>query len=171
MEIGLRHGLRRSRRNSLRLSAARGRPPRLRTENGPHHALRRSLRHAPRRTPITDDRGVSILEFAGFLPFLLLIGMAAIQLGLVGYSANQAGSGARAAARVQSQGGDGTGAGRAAMSGWLDADIDAGGGGGGGDTTTATVTVHVPVLVPFLDDRWDVRRTATMPNDRDPEGG
>lgn len=130
---------------------------RPRTENGP----RRSLR--------TDDRGVSILEFAGFLPFLLLIGMAAIQLGLVGYSANQAGSGARAAARVQSQGGDGTGAGQAAMSGWLDADIDA--GGGGGDTTTATVTVHVPVLVPFLDDRWDVRRTATMPNDRDPEGG
>ncbi|MFD3480037.1 TadE/TadG family type IV pilus assembly protein [Streptomyces sp. NPDC058695] len=129
---------------------------RPRTENG-----RRSLR--------TDDRGVSILEFAGFLPFLLLIGMAAIQLGLVGYSANQAGSGARAAARVQSQGGDGTGAGQAAMSGWLDADIDA--GGGGGDTTTATVTVHVPVLVPFLDDRWDVRRTATMPNDRDPEGG
>ncbi|MEU6663548.1 TadE/TadG family type IV pilus assembly protein [Streptomyces sp. NPDC046821] len=109
-----------------------------------------------------------MLEFAGFLPFLLLIGMAAIQLGLVGYSANQAGSGARAAARVQSLGGDGAGAGRAAMSAWLDADVDP--GGGGGRTTTATVTVHVPVLVPFLDARWDVRRSATMPNDRTQEG-
>ncbi|MFG3368221.1 TadE family protein [Streptomyces sp. NPDC090032] len=152
VESGLRHGPRSSPRRGT-VGGSR------QTEVGPH----------PRPTPLTDDRGVSILEFAGFLPFLLLIGMAAIQLGLVGYSANQAGSGARAAARVQSQGGDGTGAGRAAMSEWLDADIDA--GGGGGDTTTATVTVHVPVLVPFLDDRWDVRRTATMPNDRDPEGG
>ncbi|WP_405484932.1 TadE/TadG family type IV pilus assembly protein [Streptomyces sp. NBC_00009] len=139
------------------------------SQTGRDDARRPRAEHGPRRSLRADDRGVSILEFAGFLPFLLLIGMAAIQLGLVGYSANQAGSGARAAARVQSQGGDGTGAGQAAMSGWLDADIDA--GGGGGDTTTATVTVHVPVLVPFLDEQWDVRRTATMPNDRDPEGG
>jgi hypothetical protein len=140
-----------------------------RPRTGIDGARRPSTENAPRRSLRADDRGVSILEFAGFLPFLLLIGMAAIQLGLVGYSANQAGSGARAAARVQSQGGDGTGAGQAAMSGWLDADIDP--GGGGGDTTTATVTVHVPVLVPFLDEQWDVRRTATMPNDRDSEGG
>ncbi|NDZ98398.1 pilus assembly protein, partial [Streptomyces sp. SID10116] len=45
-----------------------------------------------------------MLEFAGFLPILLLIGLAAIQLGLIGYAANQAGSGARAAARAASQG-------------------------------------------------------------------
>ncbi|MGW6752533.1 TadE/TadG family type IV pilus assembly protein [Streptomyces sp. NPDC055006] len=161
------HGLRaRTGIDDARRPLTESGPRRPLTESGPR---RRRTECGPRRGLRTDDRGVSILEFAGFLPFLLLIGMAAIQLGLVGYSANQAGSGARAAARVQSQGGDGTGAGQAAMSGWLDADIDA--GGGGGDTTTATVTVHVPVLVPFLDDRWDVRRTATMPNDQDPQGG
>jgi hypothetical protein len=43
------------------------------------------------RSRARDDRGVSMLEFAGFLPVLLLVGLAAIQLGLVGYAANQAG--------------------------------------------------------------------------------
>ncbi|WP_338699992.1 TadE/TadG family type IV pilus assembly protein [Streptomyces sp. Q6] len=65
-------------------------------------------RDRPRRTPhapapeppptarrrLRGDHGVSMLEFAGFLPFLLIIGMAAIQLGLVGYGASQAGSAA-----------------------------------------------------------------------------
>lgn len=52
-------------------------------------------RHRTRmkRTRRWDDRGVSMLEFAGFLPVLLVIGMAAIQLGLIGYGINQAGRG------------------------------------------------------------------------------
>ncbi|WP_372514385.1 hypothetical protein [Streptomyces fragilis] len=33
------------------------------------------------------DRGVSSLELAGYLPVLLVIAMAALQLGLVGYGA------------------------------------------------------------------------------------
>ncbi len=111
-----------------------------------------------------DDRGSSMLEFAGFLPVLLLVGLAAIQLGLVGFAANQAGTGARAGARVASQaeGGDGVAAARAAMTDGLDATVTP---GGGGDTTTYTVAVHVPTLLPFVGNGWTVTRSATMPND------
>jgi hypothetical protein len=103
-----------------------------------------------------------MLEFAGFLPFLLLIGMAVIQLGLVGYAANQAGSSARAAARAESLNpGTGQQAATAAASAWLDpaAGITA------GDEVTATVTVHVPPVIPLFDG-WDLTRSATMPNDK-----
>ncbi|MGW3496962.1 TadE/TadG family type IV pilus assembly protein [Streptomyces sp. NPDC001020] len=111
---------------------------------------------------LRSDRGVSMLEFAGFLPILLLIGMAAIQLGLIGYGINQAGSGARAAARAGSfQDGGGEAAGRAAVSGWLNADPSV---ERGDDTTTATVTVHVPAVIPLLSG-WDITRHATMPTD------
>ncbi len=122
----------------------------------------------PSRRP-RGDKGVSMLEFAGFLPILLLVGLAAIQLGLVGYAANQAGSGARAAARVESrEGTGGEAAGHAAMDSGLDADVSV---GGGGDTTTATVTVQVPTLLPFVDTDWEVEKTVTMPNDDPAEPG
>ncbi|GAA1902637.1 TadE/TadG family type IV pilus assembly protein [Streptomyces durmitorensis] len=120
-----------------------------------------------RESPRWNDRGVSMLEFAGFLPILLLIGLAAIQLGLVGYAVNQAGSGARAAARVASQGEGGQAAGLAAMDGSLDAQVAL---SGGGDTTTAEVTVQVPTLLPFVDGGWSVTKSATMPNDEDEDG-
>jgi hypothetical protein len=110
------------------------------------------------------DRGSSILEFAGFLPILIIIGLACIQLGLIGYGINQAGTGARAAARTASLDGDGVAAGVASVSDWLDPDVDA--PLGAGDTTTATVTVHVPAIIPLFDE-WDVQRSATMPNDED----
>ncbi|MEU5703740.1 TadE/TadG family type IV pilus assembly protein [Streptomyces aurantiacus] len=102
-----------------------------------------------------------MLEFAGFLPILLLIGMAAIQLGLIGYGINQAGSAARAAARAASQGDDGTAAGQAAVSGWLDPNVSA---PEGADLTTATVTVQVPAVIPLLPS-VTVERHATMPTD------
>ncbi|MEU9187870.1 TadE/TadG family type IV pilus assembly protein [Streptomyces sp. NPDC048484] len=121
--------------------------------------LRRMWRRA------RDDRGVSMLEFAGFLPILLLVGLATIQLGLIGYAANQAGSGARAAARVASQDGVGEAAGQAAMSDWIDATVSA--PKGGGDTTTATVVVQVPLLLPFVGEDLTVTKRATMPNDDD----
>ncbi|MGW0968995.1 TadE/TadG family type IV pilus assembly protein [Streptomyces sp. NPDC002516] len=108
-----------------------------------------------------DDRGVSILEFVGFLPILLLVGLAAVQLGLIGYGVNQAGSAARAAARVASQGGDGGAAGRAAVSGWLDPRVTP---DKGAETTTATVRVHVPGVIPLFGG-YDVTRHATMPTD------
>ncbi|QIZ01915.2 TadE family protein [Streptomyces sp. S1D4-11] len=119
----------------------------------------RPLRWLRRR--LRDDRGVSMLEFAGFLPILLVIGMAAIQLGLIGYGINQAGTGARAAARVESQGGDGDAAAQAAVSGWLKPDpshLD------GPDVTTATVKVKVPGVIPLFGP-YIVTRHATMPTD------
>ncbi|MFJ8820375.1 TadE/TadG family type IV pilus assembly protein [Streptomyces sp. NPDC102467] len=120
---------------------------------------------ADRRT--FDDRGVSILEFAGFLPFLLVIGMAAIQLGLVGYGANQAGSAARAAARAESLN---QGTGGAAAAGSASAWLEPSGGECAGDATiTCTVTVHVPAIIPLFDG-WDLHRKATMPNDQYSEG-
>ncbi|GHD65821.1 septum formation initiator [Streptomyces mirabilis] len=102
-----------------------------------------------------------MLEFAGFLPILLVIGMAAIQLGLIGYGINQAGTGARAAARVESQGGDGTAAGQAAVSGWLNPNVTP---DEGADLTTATVTVSVPGVIPLFGP-YTVTRHATMPTD------
>ncbi|QNS04401.1 TadE/TadG family type IV pilus assembly protein [Streptomyces xanthii] len=103
-----------------------------------------------------------MLEFAGFLPFLLIIGMAAIQLGLVGYGANQAGSAARAAARAESlEPGTGQAAATGSTSTWLHPRAAI----APGDAVQATVTVHVPAIIPLFDG-WDLHRTATMPNDR-----
>ena len=110
------------------------------------------------------DRGASILEFTGFLPILLVIGLACIQLGLIGYGINQAGTGARAAARATSLGGDGETAGIASVSDWLNPQVDA--PPGAGDTTTAKVTVTVPAIIPIFDS-WPVTREVTMPNDQD----
>ncbi|WP_307835280.1 TadE family protein [Streptomyces adelaidensis] len=119
---------------------------------------------APPQPRRWNDQGSSILEFAGFLPILLLVGMAAIQLGLVGYGISQAGSAARAAARAESlEIGAGEAAGAAAASAWLDPTPDA---DRGTDTTTATVTVTVPSVIPLFDP-VTVERTATMPNDDD----
>lgn len=117
-----------------------------------------------RRNRRLDDRGVSMLEFAGFLPVLLLVSMAAIQLGLIGYGISQAGSGARAAARAASQNRDGAAAGTAAVSGWLSPEVTA---FRDGDTTKTTVTVHVPAVIPLLSP-WTVVRHVTMPNDPAP---
>jgi Flp pilus assembly protein TadG len=102
-----------------------------------------------------------MLEFAGFLPILLLVGMAAIQLGLIGYGLSQAGTAARAAARAESQGDDGTAAGQAAVSGWLDPAVAP---AEGPDLTTATVIVTVPAVIPLLP-AVEVTRHATMPTD------
>ncbi|WP_055717911.1 TadE family protein, partial [Streptomyces torulosus] len=110
-----------------------------------------------------NDRGAAILEFAGFLPILLLVAMAAIQLGLIGYGISQAGSAARAAARAESLGNDGVAAGQAAASGWLDPEVSP---NQGPDTTTATVVVTVPSVIPLFDP-VSLERTATMPNDED----
>jgi hypothetical protein len=137
-------------------------PYRSGAERGIRAALRPSGRFRATRR-LRGDQGVSILEFTGFLPILLLVGMAAVQLGLIGYGVNQAGSGARAAARVQSQGGDGRAAGQAAVSGWLNPDVSPG-GGPGSDLTTATVQVTVPGVIPFLGS-YPVSRRVTMPTD------
>ncbi|MEU1123227.1 TadE/TadG family type IV pilus assembly protein [Streptomyces sp. NPDC005899] len=130
---------------------------------------------APVRTPRAAapvpgrnrDRGSTAIEYLGFLPVLILIGLAGLQLGLVAYTAQQAGTAARAAARTASQedrSGSYQRVGRASMTGWV-ADRARIGAPTGGDTVTVTVTVDIPdVLLGLLGDRT-VEKSATMPRD------
>ncbi|WP_448318490.1 TadE/TadG family type IV pilus assembly protein [Streptomyces sp. CO7] len=124
-------------------------------------------RFRPSGPRLRGDRGVSSLELAGYLPVLLVIAMAALQLGLVGYGANQAGTAARAAARAASQEGDGAAVGAAAVSSWLDPAVST---DLGAETTTARVVVHVPSVIPLFGG-WDIARDATMPTDRTAASG
>ncbi len=122
-----------------------------------------------RQKPTGDDgdRGSSALEFAGMLPLLLLVALAAIQLGIAGYAVQQAGTGARAAARIAGQddtAGGYTGAGKAAMSGWT-ADRSAFSLTRSGDAVTVTTSVTIPSLLPGIDGFGSATRTVTMPRD------
>ncbi|WP_424889911.1 TadE/TadG family type IV pilus assembly protein [Streptomyces sp. XH2] len=115
------------------------------------------------------------IELIGFLPVLLLVGLAAIQLGLAAYAAQQAGSAARAAARTASLDDprvSPAAAGRAAMSGWLRTSgaPAAAPCGGGAPQTTAEVTVVIPAVLPLLGER-SVTRRATMPCPAAPGAG
>ncbi|MEU2230224.1 TadE/TadG family type IV pilus assembly protein [Streptomyces vietnamensis] len=111
------------------------------------------------------DRGQAAIEYLGFLPILLIVGLAGLQLGVAAYAAQQAGTAARAAARAESvlaenpdaDGPDGDAAARAAADWVTGVDVHRDGGG-----IVATVTVRVPHVVPF----WnfdDIPKTATMP--------
>ncbi|MGW1841237.1 TadE/TadG family type IV pilus assembly protein [Streptomyces sp. NPDC001966] len=117
---------------------------------------------APRR-----DRGQVAIEYMGFIPLLLLVGLFAIQLGVAVYAANQAGTGARAAARSASQDvprGDSERAGRDAMSDWLgsykNSKFSSHGGYG---EVTYTTRVRIPSVVPGIDNWGWAKRSSTMP--------
>ncbi|MDG4858494.1 pilus assembly protein [Streptomyces sp. T-3] len=116
---------------------------------------------------VRSDRGAAILEFTGFLPLLLFIALAVIQLGLVGYAYEQAGSAARAGARAGSQGHSAATAGDAAVSTWLADDTNTTGVCLGGEygRIKAQATVQIPTLIPFADMGWEATRTVTMPCD------
>ncbi|ROV64720.1 TadE/TadG family type IV pilus assembly protein [Streptomyces globisporus] len=112
------------------------------------------------------DRGQVAMEYLGFLPLLLLVAVAAIQLGVAAYAASQAGTAARAGARTEASvdaRGSGESNARDAVSDWVE-------DGGfeyrrtGGRDITVTVEVKVPSIVPGLDD-WTAKRSATMPNE------
>ncbi|MDF4253718.1 TadE family protein [Streptomyces sp. WMMB303] len=114
------------------------------------------------------DRGSSALEFAGMLPLLLLVAMAAIQLGIVGYAVQQAGTGARAAARVASREETSdryAAGGRAAMSDWT-AERSSFTRADGRGEVRVTATVSIPSLLPGMDSLGSASRSATMPSDR-----
>ncbi|MFB7513740.1 TadE/TadG family type IV pilus assembly protein [Streptomyces sp. NPDC056144] len=107
------------------------------------------------------------IEYLGFLPVLLLAGLAGLQLGLAAYVAQQAGTAARAAARADTTDepfpGGAAEAGFASMSGWVQGRAQIAVSGG-----VATVTVTIPEVVPF----WSfdpVTKTATMPVPPDEE--
>ncbi|WP_053726302.1 hypothetical protein [Streptomyces sp. WM6378] len=121
------------------------------------------------RTHRGRDRGQVALEYIGFVAILLLVGLAAIQLGVAAYAVNQAGTGARAAARAASlddpRAGepklDPVAAGTAAVSGWLKPDVTP--AGSGGDEATYTVTIKIPSVIPGIPDFGTATRTSTMP--------
>lgn len=123
----------------------------------------------PRRT---RDRGQVAVEYLGFLPLLLLVALAGIQLGIVAYAAQQAGTGARAAARAATHDDTTLGpreAGVAAMSDWIAERSTVAPQEGSGEVTV-DVTVKIPSVVPFWDGFGSVTRSATMPLPQPEEG-
>ncbi|MFJ7332164.1 TadE/TadG family type IV pilus assembly protein [Streptomyces sp. NPDC101110] len=109
------------------------------------------------------DRGQVAIEYIGFLPILLLVALAAVQLGLIAYTAQQAGTAARAGARSASLGGPAEADCKAAVSSWL-AGRTSCPPSIGGEEVTVTATVQIPSLVPG----WEFDpavKTATMPRD------
>jgi Flp pilus assembly protein TadG len=105
------------------------------------------------------DRGQVAIEYLGFIPILLIVGLAGIQIGAVAYAAEQAGTAAHAGARAASLRQDVGQACANAVSAGIDVRCDP---SEGDDTVTVTATVHIPKVV------WDfgyAHRTATMPLD------
>jgi hypothetical protein len=115
---------------------------------------------APRR-----DRGQVAIEYLGFLPLLLLVGLLAIQAGLAAYAANQAGTGARAAARMasMSSGGCDEEAGKDAMSGWTAERAEIDDRLSSFDEVTCTARVDVPDILPGVHIWSTAERSSTMP--------
>ncbi|MEV6052303.1 TadE/TadG family type IV pilus assembly protein [Streptomyces sp. NPDC052107] len=106
------------------------------------------------------DRGQVAIEYLGFIPLLLIVGLAGIQIGAVAYAAEQAGTAARAGARAASLRQDAQQACSEAVSGGLEVTCSPGGGGDG--SVTVTARVHIPKIV------WDfgyATKSATMPLD------
>ncbi|WP_432134849.1 MULTISPECIES: TadE/TadG family type IV pilus assembly protein [unclassified Streptomyces] len=98
------------------------------------------------------------------MPVLILVAMAGVQLGLIAYAAQQAGTAARAGARAASLDRSAQEGCETAVSGWL-ADGVSCAESYGGDEVTVTATVQIPSVVPG----WDfdpARKSATMPLDR-----
>ncbi|MDF3298144.1 TadE/TadG family type IV pilus assembly protein [Streptomyces tropicalis] len=110
------------------------------------------------------DRGQAALEYLGFLPVLLIVALAAVQLGLVAYAAQQAGTAARAGARAASLRQGAQQACTEAVAGWL-AHRTRCTPAPGGDTVTVTAEVTIPSVVPGWDPIGTARKTATMPLD------
>ncbi|MFF0114125.1 TadE/TadG family type IV pilus assembly protein [Streptomyces prasinus] len=109
------------------------------------------------------DRGQVAIEYLGFLPVLIIVAMAAVQLGLIAYTAQQAGTAARAGARSASLDKAAGPACTVAVSSWLAGRTECG-EPGGGDVVTVTATIDIPSIVPG----WNfgpARKSATMPVD------
>ncbi|MFJ1899309.1 MULTISPECIES: TadE/TadG family type IV pilus assembly protein [unclassified Streptomyces] len=113
------------------------------------------------------ERGQAAIEYLGFIPLLLLVGLCAIQLGIAAYTVNQAGTAARVAARTAGQddpAGSPEQAGASAISGWL-ADGLSWGSSSGADEVTYTARVDIPSVIPGLDSLGQATRSSTMPRD------
>lgn len=107
------------------------------------------------------DRGQVALEYLGFIPVLILVAMAGVQIGLIAYTAQQAGTAARAGARAASLDESAQAGCTNAISDWLSVTCDP---AVGGDEVTVTAVVEIPSIVPG----WNfdpAQKTATMPLD------
>ncbi|MFI9628654.1 TadE family protein [Streptomyces sp. NPDC052042] len=115
---------------------------------------------APRR-----DRGQVAMEYLGFIPLMLLVGLLAIQAGLAAYAANQAGTGARAGARMASMSMRGCDqqAAKDAMSDWTARRALITPGPSSHDEVTCKARVKVPRIIPGVDIWGWAERSSTMP--------
>ncbi|GAA2684630.1 TadE/TadG family type IV pilus assembly protein [Streptomyces aculeolatus] len=107
------------------------------------------------------------VEYIGFLPVLIFIALAAVQLGLAAYTASQAGTAARAAARMESLDdppSSAGAAGEASISDWLDAGFEVSSGSG---EVTVTASVEIPSVIPGIGNFGSVERSSTMPRGED----
>lgn len=128
-----------------------------------HRGIPRGRRAVPRTR--REDRGQAAVEYLGFLPILLAVGLAVVQLGLAAYAVQQAGTAARAAARADGfhrSGLDPRAAGEAAVSSWLDTRIRS--TGSGPHEVTWTAEIEIPSIVPGVG-FGTATKTATMPTD------
>jgi uncharacterized protein (UPF0333 family) len=113
------------------------------------------------RRGVRRDRGQVALEYLGFIPILVLVAMAGVQIGLIAYTAQQAGTAARAGARAASIEESAQEGCANAISDWLSVACSA---AQSGDAVTVTATVQIPSIVPG----WNfdpAQKTATMPLD------
>ncbi|MFF4656885.1 TadE/TadG family type IV pilus assembly protein [Streptomyces sp. NPDC001381] len=108
------------------------------------------------------DRGQVALEYLGFLPLLLLVALGAVQLGLIAYAAQQAGTAARTGARSASLDGDAQGDCARAVSSWLSVSCPP---AFLGDEVQVTAEVRIPSVIPGIGNFGTARKTATMPVD------
>lgn len=130
----------------------------------------RPPRRARRRPRRRADRGVTAVEFAGWLPLLVLTALVGLQLGFAGYAVQQASSAARAAARVAAQQETEDRfeeAGRAAMSDWLDSSFvpEESCPPSGDGVATVRAEVEIPSVLPFVGGFGTATKTVTMPCD------
>lgn len=115
-----------------------------------------------------SDRGQTVVEFVGMLPILIVVGLALIQFGIAAYAIQQAGTGARAAARTATHDRPEIAfdrAGKEAMSDWLAKNARFQQTTGDAyDEVKVTATVRIPSIIPFVE-IGDTARTVTMPMD------
>lgn len=108
------------------------------------------------------ERGTASIELAALVPLILLAAMAALQLGVVGWTVVATGAAARDAARAATLGQSPAQAARGALPGILDARSVT--GGATADSQKYTVTVPIPRLL--IIDLGAVSRTAELPDIR-----